>query len=205
MKKTFLFLAIFIAFSNNIFSDIPPAGDTPGNHPAKTFNSDDISKLSSSYVEGKLDFQPILRLPALVLDVGDFEIRRLLSLNGLTLKLDQGFHLFLSEDRSDDADSQPARGGQEETSEGSGLHVGRFESWVFGAGESGNFRKVWPEKNDNSLQERGRAARLHDLFRYFKEIPTVRTLLPPTPAIAIQGVCPARLRPVFHFCKFSRV
>ncbi len=56
MKKTFLFLAIFIAFSNNIFSDIPPAGDTPGNHPAKTFNSDDISKLSSSYVEGKLDF-----------------------------------------------------------------------------------------------------------------------------------------------------
>jgi len=56
MKKTFLFLAIFIAFSNSIFSDIPPAEDPAVNLTSRTFNSDDISNLSGSYIEGKLDF-----------------------------------------------------------------------------------------------------------------------------------------------------
>ena len=55
MKKTFLFLAIFIAFSNSIFSDIPPEDQTTGKIPA-IFNSDDIGKLTGSYIEGKLDF-----------------------------------------------------------------------------------------------------------------------------------------------------
>lgn len=71
MKKTFLFLAIFIAFSNSIFGDIPPADQTTGKIPA-IFNSDDIGKLTGSYIEGKLDFSN----PVMV-DVdldGDFDV-----------------------------------------------------------------------------------------------------------------------------------
>jgi hypothetical protein len=64
MKTTLFFLTLFFAFTAGIKSDVP----------GKTFNNDEISKLSGSYLEGKLDF----RNPVMV-DVdkdGDFDALR---------------------------------------------------------------------------------------------------------------------------------